>query len=457
MSEYRPLQERINDYEPVEVRPNFLSLAADLKRCQDCGIPFCHSLGCPLANVIPEVNTEALNGRWDMALAKLLETNPFPEFTGRICPALCEGSCVQGLNEVPVPIRLVELEVIERGFQLNLLPPRQPTRINLKVAVVGGGPAGLAAAYYLNHAGAEVVVYEKDQAVGGFLRYGIPDFKLEKSVIDRRIDLMQAEGVVFETGVNVGTDLSERLLAKRFDAVIYAIGSRKPRDLSIPGRDLQGIHFATSYLATQNQVIAKEIETLPKELNSLNKKVLVIGGGDTGSDCVGTSWRQKAKSVTQIEIMPKPPLTRAHQNPWPEWPRVLRTSSSHEEGGIRLWNIDSIEFWPNIEDPSRVGGLSAREVEWINRDGKFIPVPKKGSEFKIEADIVFLALGFVGPDFGKLSNFKADSAGRLDTFGFYVTGDALTGPSLVVRAINSGLKIAQTLLNDFAKNIALTA
>ncbi|MDR3205145.1 MAG: glutamate synthase subunit beta [Deltaproteobacteria bacterium] len=452
MSRYRPIAERIKDYKPVELRLNQAELTAALKHCQDCGIPFCHADGCTLANLIPEINNDALCGRWESALARLLETNPFPEFTGRICPALCEGACVQALNEEPVPDRLVELEVIERAFEKGLISPVKPERsLDFDVGVVGSGPAGLACAHALIRAGAAVTVYERDLKAGGFLRYGIPDFKLEKSVIDRRLDLMKREGVRFLTGVEAGVDISARLLRKRHQVLILAVGARKKRDLNIPGRDLNGVFFATDYLSAQNKVVGGELEALPPSLNAAGRKVVVIGGGDTGSDCMGTAWRQGASEVWQFEIMPRPPLQRGEDNPWPQWPRILRTSSSHLEGGRRLWNVTTLEFLANSEIPSLLRALRCQEVEWEIKEGKLIrPIPKPGSEFIREADLVLLAMGFTGPESSPLiseSSPKPDSFGRIEP-GLYVTGDAYNGPSLVVRAINEGLKTAATVIGD---------
>jgi glutamate synthase (NADPH/NADH) small chain len=430
-----------------------MALRQELNRCQDCGIPFCHALGCPLYNLIPEINLEAKSGRWASALGRLLETSPFPEFTGRICPALCEGSCVQGLHEHPVPARLVELEVIERGFELGLVKRAIKSRhLDLSVGVIGAGPAGLAAAYRLSRAGAEVTVYEKDAKAGGFLRYGIPDFKLEKEVIDRRLELMMAEGVKFLCGVEAGLDISERLLWKRHQVLILTIGARRKRDLPIPGRNLIGVSFATDYLAAQNRVNAGEEATIPPDLNAFGRKVVVIGGGDTGSDCVGTAWRQGAVEVSQYEIMPKPPKERALDNPWPQWPRVLRTSSSHEEGGFRRWGVNTLEFTADPKSPERLNGLKAVEVEWLIENGRLIkPVPVPGSEFTKDADLVLLAMGFTGPEPGSLAaakELKPDHHGRLSP-NLYVAGDAASGPSLVVRAISDGLKVAGTVLADF--------
>lgn len=455
MSRYRPVAERVKDYLPVEIRLTEDELQKELKRCQDCGIPFCHASGCPLANLIPEINAEALRGRWESALARLLATSPFPEFTARVCPALCEGSCVQALNEDPVPARLVELEVIERGFEKGLLAPRGIRAVlPLSVAVIGSGPSGLAAAWRLAQAGASVVVYERDKAPGGFLRYGIPDFKLEKSVIDRRIELMRAEGVTFMTEVDAGVDVSPRLLLKRHQAVILALGARKKRDLAVPGRELSGVHFATDYLSAQNRLVSGEASETDPDLLAEGRHVVVVGGGDTGSDCVGTAWRQGAASVVQIEIMPKPPQDRSQDNPWPEWPRILRTTSSHLEGGERHWNINTAAFLPSQSDPTRLGALSCQVVKWEEASGRLIrPVPVEGTEFTLKADLALLAMGFTGPEQGSLcpeGSIKADPMGRVSP-GVYACGDAVSGPSLVVRAMTAGLAVAETVLRDLAK------
>jgi glutamate synthase (NADPH/NADH) small chain len=361
---------------------------------------------------------------------------------------------VQGLNDVPVPIRLVELSVIERGFRDKLIKPVIPKlRLDLNVGVVGSGPAGLAAAFLLNRAGAKVTVYERDNSPGGFLRYGIPDFKLEKSVIDRRLKLMVEEGVKFQTGIVAGEDISLRLLQREHKALILAIGSRKKRDLEIPGRKLSGILFATDFLRAQNRLCSGELTELPPSLSAKGKKVIVIGGGDTGSDCVGTSLRQGARDVHQFEIMPMPPKSRADSNPWPQWPKVFRTSSSLEEGGHRRWNIDSLEFLPDNASTGKVGGLRFREVEWKNVDGSgFKPFPVEGSEQVESADLILLAMGFTGPEPGKLASPEGlgrfrGSGGLLEE-GIYVAGDAALGPSLVVKAMADGLKVAKQLLKE---------
>ena len=454
MSRYRPIEERIRDWRPVELRPSLAELAREMERCQECGIPFCHSLGCPLGNVVPEINAAALAGHWDLALAKLLATNPFPEFTARVCPALCEGACVQGLQESPVPDRLIEYEVIERGFAAGLVRPRPPRRRNLSAAVIGSGPAGLAAAWRLNQGGASVTVYERDDRPGGFLRYGIPDFKLEKEVVDRRISLLEAEGLSFECGVTAGADISERLLRRRHQILVLAVGARQKRDLSLPGRDLAGIHFATDYLAAQNRVVSGELAALPLELDARGRRVVVLGGGDTGSDCVGTARRQGAASVSQFEILPRPPSARAEYNPWPQWPRVWRSSSSHEEGCERRWSVDTLEFRPAAGRPGTLGFVRGREVRWTEDGGRLTGFePEPGSEFEAEADLALLALGFTGLESDPLTatlgaSPRRDPAGRLGP-GLYLAGDAASGPSLVVRALDDGLKTALTALRDF--------
>lgn len=480
MPNYRPVSERINDYKPVELPLPPALLEKELKRCQDCGVPFCHAAGCPLGNTLPEINAEVLGGRWTTALANLLSTSPFPEFTGRVCPGLCEGACVQSLHEEAVPCRQVELAVIERAFDAGLIQPRPPSRRSgLSVAVVGSGPAGLAAAWRLNQAGLQVTVFEKDARPGGFLRYGLPDFKLDKGILDRRLAILMREGIDFQCQIEAGLDLSPRLLRLRHDFLVLAGGARSQRDLIRPGRDLAGIHPAIDYLAAQNRVISGELDRLPAELNSQGRRVVVIGGGDTGSDCVGTAWRQGAREVTQIEIMPQPPLARSEDNPWPQWPRLLKSTSSHEEGGRRLWNIDTLEYLRSAREPNRVGGLAVREVVWTTENGRPArPEPVPGSEFRLEADLILLALGFTGIEDSPLwaalnlnptrqGTLPRDPAGRLaPEFGVvdgpdatrpdrplplvntYACGDAVLGPSLVVRAIADGLATAETLIQD---------
>ncbi|MDR2489625.1 MAG: glutamate synthase subunit beta [Desulfovibrio sp.] len=461
MNKYRSVTERIHDFRPVEMHPESDWLHAELKHCQDCGIPFCHACGCPLLNAIPEINAAALAGRWGSALSRLLSTSPFPEFTARVCPALCEGSCVQGLHGEAVPCRHVEFAVIEHGFANRLIRPRPPKqRLQTHIAIIGSGPAGLAAAWSLNQAGLRVTVYEKDARPGGFLRYGIPDFKLEKEVINRRVALLEEEGVIFECNVAAGEDISGRFLQNRYQAVILACGARQKRDLAIAGRSLAGIYFATDYLSAQNRALAGE-SLLSDAYSAAGKRVIVIGGGDTGSDCMGTAWRQGAASVCQLEILPKPPKTRAPENPWPEWPRVLRSSSSHEEGGERRWSVTTNEFFPAQDDSVRVGGVRCAEVQWINKDGRLSPVPVENSVFTLPADLILLAMGFTGVEKSALlpglgleldatGSLPCDASGRLPANGVYVCGDAAQGPSLVVRAIADGVKVADILMRDLS-------
>jgi glutamate synthase (NADPH/NADH) small chain len=458
---YRPVRERLRDFRPVERRTPPEELREGLSRCQDCGIPFCHAVGCPLGNAIPEMNLHALAGRWEKALAALLATSPFPEFTARVCPALCEGSCVQGLHVDPTPCRQIEKEIIERGFASGWISPRPAERrLNFKAAVIGSGPSGLAAAWLLSRSGAQTTVYESAAKPGGFLRYGIPDFKLEKEVLDRRMELMEAEGVKFECGVDVGLDIGGRLLKKRYDAVILALGSRKKRDLAVPGRELSGIHFATDYLSAQNRLLGGEIKALPDELNAKGRRVVVSGGGDTGSDCLGTALRQGALSTAQFEILPEPPPGRTAANPWPEWPRIRRDSSSHAEGGDacdRRWNITTLEFLPG-ERPGQLGALRCAAVDWVAKaGGRPTPVAREGSEFIQPADLVMLALGFTGVEDnplyrelgvsltpgGVIARNADFSAGE----GVFAAGDAAKGPSLVVRAISDGLETAKAALS----------
>ncbi len=460
MTRYRNISERIKDFRQVEISMSPEEMAADLRRCQDCGIPFCHASGCALTNAIPEINAQALAGRWSMALATLLASSPFPEFTARVCPGLCEGSCVQGLYDTPVPCRQIEKEVIERGFAQGLIEPRPPVRrLGLRVAVIGSGPSGLAAAWRLNQAGFNVTVYERDAHPGGFLRYGIPDFKLEKEVVDRRVELLALEGITFSCGIEIGVDMSGKLIRDRHEYVVLAGGARAKRDLPIPGRQLAGIHFATDYLSAVNRMVSGENRNFPETMLPRGQRVVVIGGGDTGSDCIGSSWRLGASEVTQLEIMPEPPRRRDSANPWPEWPRTRRDSSSHEEGGVRMWNIATREFLPSENDPARVGALRCAEVEWRrDGDGPARPVAGKGREFILPAGQVYLAMGFTGPEdspiFAQLGverdengKLKIEACGRAAE-GVYICGDAANGPSLVVRAIADGLRVAETLIAD---------
>lgn len=450
---YRARAERVQDYRAVEVRLADNEILEQSARCMECGTPFCHGCGCPLQNVIPEINEHVCKGRWQSALDILLTTNCFPEFTGRICPAPCEGSCVLGINDDPVTIRQIELTVAEKAFELGLLRPTPPSvRRDHRVAVVGSGPAGLASAHHLNRLGYSVVVYENMAKPGGILRYGIPEFKLEKGIVDRRVQLMQDEGIVFECGVEIGRDVSYRFLSARFDAVILTGGAREPRDLKVPGRDLKGIHFAMPFLVQQNMRLGGEAVNPDAEIRADGCNVLVIGGGDTGSDCLGTSLRQGAKQVLQIEILPKPPLQRGAETPWPMWPNMLRESSSHKEGGARRWCVTTKEF---IGTGGHVRKVRCAEVEWVQPEGggRPAPVEKPGSEFIVDADLVLLSMGFVGPgrnhlveQLGIRMDAKGfiwrDANGMTNHAGTFVAGDMTQGASLVVRAILDGTRLA---------------
>lgn len=425
---YRPIHERIADFGEVEQTLNTSDRRLQASRCMDCGVPFCH-WACPLGNRPPEFQDAIYKGEWKMAYEILTATNDFPEFTGRICPALCEKSCVLKLSmNAPVTIREDECSVIEAAFREGYVQPRKFERNGKKVAVIGSGPAGLAAANQLNHRGYEVTVYEKDEYPGGLLRFGIPNFKLQKTVIDRRIKVMQAEGITFK--INTPVDVEK--LPAGYDAYCICTGTPTARDLKVPGRDLKGVHFALELLSQQNRVLAGQTFSANERVTAKGKRVLVIGGGDTGSDCIGTSHRQGAVSVTQIEIMPKPPVGSNPNTPWPQWPVVLKTSSSHEEGCERRWLLTTNKFIGTKDN--RVCGAEVEEVEWKpNPDGgRPIMVPT-GKKETIECDIVFLAMGFLRPEQPKFAE------------NVFVAGDAATGASLVVRCIAGGRKAAQQI------------
>ncbi|HIE10101.1 MAG TPA: glutamate synthase subunit beta [Kiritimatiellae bacterium] len=454
---YRPVEERVHDFRPVELPLSEEEIRVQAARCMDCGTPFCHGAGsgCPLGNIIPEFNEQVFYGRWKEALNILLATNCFPEFTGRVCPAPCESACVLGLILSPVTICQVELAIIERAFADGTVPSGRPSvRKDEKVAVVGSGPAGLAAAQVLNSAGYRVTVYEKDPRPGGLLRYGIPDFKLEKRVIDRRISLMERAGVRFECGIEAGRDIPFRFLLESFDGVVLAAGARQPRDLRVPGRQLGGIHFAIHYLIQQNRLVAGDHLRGEEKIDAAGKKVVVIGGGDTGADCVGTAWRQGAQSVTQLEILPEPPASRADCTPWPLWPLMRRDSSSHQEGPtVRMWSVNTLAF---IGKDDRVASLRCCQVEWKPEvaGGPPVPQPVPGSEFELAADLVLLALGFVGPGSASVRDEMhlecsqygyplRDERHMTSVPGVFVAGDMHRGPSLVVHALADGMKAAR--------------
>lgn len=456
----QPVAERVKHFNEFDNRFSSDEVKVQTARCMDCGIPFCHGdTGCPVQNYIPEWNDLIYKGHWKEALDNLHSTNNFPEFTGRLCPAPCETACTLGINEQPVSIKSIERTIIDKGFEEGWVKPRMPHVLTKKtVAIVGSGPAGLAAAQQLVRAGHTVRVFEKNNNVGGLLRYGIPDFKLEKQIIDRRIKQMAIEGVDFKTGINVGKDISAKDLIDTHDAVILAGGSEKPRDIQIPGRDLKGIYFAMEYLTRQNKINAGE--RVDDFINAKDKNVVVIGGGDTGSDCVGTANRQGAKSVTQIELLPKPPEERTENTPWPYWPMILRTSSSHEEGAERKWSINTNSF--NGNENGEVVSLSCVEIKFVN--GKIENIP--GSEFEIKADIVLIAAGFVHPEKNGLIDELVSLGMELDQRGnvkaefgdddnshatslpkVFACGDMRRGQSLIVWAIAEGRKCAAAVHN----------
>ncbi|MDR2042080.1 MAG: glutamate synthase subunit beta [Tannerella sp.] len=451
---YRPVEDRINDFGEVEQTLNSRDRRTQASRCMDCGVPFCH-WACPVGNKQPEWQDKLYRGQWQEAFYILEQTCDFPEFTGRICPAPCEKSCVLSLGiHEPVTIRENEVSIAEMAFREGFIRPVQPVRNGKKVAVVGSGPAGLTVANRLNRQGYEVTVFEKDEFIGGLLRYGIPNFKLGKKIIDRRIRLMEAEGILFRPDTNVGRSLPAAELLDAFDAVCLAIGCETPRDLPVEGRGLKGVYFAMELLAQQNRIL-QGIE-IPKEerISAKGKKVLVIGGGDTGSDCVGTSNRHGATAVTQIEILPQPPDGFNPATPWPAWPQILRTSSSHEEGCTRRWNLTTNKF---IGEGGILKGVEIEEVEWVAREGSDRPAMRPtGRKELLEADLVFLSMGFVHPAqdglirelalaTGERKNISVDDAGRTSCDKVFACGDAVSGASLVVRAMAAGCKTAESI------------
>jgi glutamate synthase (NADPH/NADH) small chain len=442
----RPVDDRVRDWRELVVPATEAEVRAQASRCMDCGIPFCHQ-GCPLGNLIPEWNDLVFKGRLDEAARRLGATNNFPEVTGRVCPAPCESSCVLNIRDEPVTIKTIERTIAEHVLaQGALAPQRAAVRTGKRVAVIGSGPAGLAAAQQLARAGHDVVVYERDDRLGGLLRYGIPDFKMEKGILDARVDQMRAEGVSFHVGVAVGQDVRGHQLLHDFDAMVLAMGSRTPRELPIPGRELRGVHFAMEYLVQQNRRIAGDAVDAGRAILATGKHVVVIGGGDTGSDCVGTAVRQGAASVSQLELMPKPALVRLPSNPWPEWPLVLRTSTSQEEGAERDWSVSTRAF---RGEEGRVVGLDAARV--VLEGGKVKPLP--GTELSLPCDLALLAMGFVGPERHGLieqlgvaldarGNVRTDASGATSVPGVFAGGDSARGQSLVVWAIADGRRVA---------------
>jgi glutamate synthase (NADPH) small chain len=453
----RSVYERICDFSEIEQVLNSEDRMLQASRCMDCGIPFCH-WGCPLGNLIPEWNDLLYKGDWKAAYTRLAATNNFPEFTGRVCPAFCEHSCVLNLNMEPVTTRENEAAIAEKAFVEGYIKPQPPKkRTGKKVAVVGSGPAGLAVADQLNKYGHLVTLFEKDEKAGGLLRYGIPDFKLSKATIDRRLELMIKEGLIVKSGVEVGKDISMTELNQQYDAVCIAIGASHPRDLNVEGRGLTGIHFALDFLTQQNRINSGM--AIHNPVNAEGKNVLVIGGGDTGSDCVGTSIRQHAKSVTQIEILPKPPITRKENNQWPYYAKVLKTTTSHEEGCERYWNLSTVKF---IGEGNNVEGAEVEEVEWKNVEGQYIMEMVTGTKKIIKADLVLLALGFVHPaldgmiselelELDQKKNIKVNEKFMTNKEKIFAAGDCITGASLVVNAIASGRVVADKI-DMFLKN-----
>lgn len=451
ISGYRPVNERTKDFSEVEQTLNEKDRRAQAERCMDCGIPFCQ-WGCPIMNNMPEWQDAIYKGDWEKAIDLLHVTNNFPEFTGKVCPAPCEHACVLNIQEEPVTIRENESSVAEKAFELGYIKPSPPSfRTGKKVAVVGSGPAGLACADLLNKWGHSVTLFEKDNAIGGLLRYGIPDFKLNKQVIDRRLAILAEEGLQIKTNVHVGIDISADELIKKYDAVCLSIGAMKPRDLPVEGRDLNGIHFAMEFLVQQNKMISGEKIPDNEQISAKNKNVIVIGGGDTGSDCVGTSARQGAKSITQIEILPKPPSKRKPDNPWPYWGNTLRTSSSHEEGCQRYWSLATKKF---VGKNGRVNQLEVVEVDWEKKEGRFVMNEKPKTKKKIDADLVLLSMGFLHPyhegiadgfglEYDHRGNIKVQTNYKTSKENIFATGDAVMGASLVVRAIDAGRRAAK--------------
>jgi glutamate synthase (NADPH/NADH) small chain len=452
----RPAEERLHDWHEVQGNLDPARTRAQAARCMDCGIPFCNN-GCPLGNVIPDWNDLVYRDKWEDALVRLHSTNNFPEFTGLVCPAPCEAACVLGINADPVTIKQIEWEIVRRGFDEGWVRPMKPERrTGRSVAVIGSGPAGLAAAQQLSRAGHTVTVFEKSDRVGGLLRYGIPDFKLEKWIVDRRVEQMREEGVLFQTGVHVGVDLSVAELRRGFDAILLALGAEKSRDLPVPGRELAGVHFAMEFLPQQNRRGAGDSVARGEEIMATGKHVVILGGGDTGSDCVGTSHRHGAKSVTSLELLERPPDTRDPSTPWPLWPLLFRTSSSHEEGGERHFGVLTKRL---SGSHGRVEKLHGVRVRWGAPDaqGRRAPEEVPGSEFEMPADLVLLAMGFVHPvheglvlDLGVRLDPRGNVAANTKEFatsepGVFAAGDVRRGQSLVVWAISEGREAARAV------------
>ena len=448
----RPVAERIRDWKEVYLPFPEADLKVQAARCMDCGVPFCHQ-GCPLGNLIPDWNDLVYRDRWAEAIERLHATNNFPEFTGKLCPAPCEGSCVLGINDDPVTIKAVELAIIEHAFDHGWVAPQPPAaRTGKRVAVVGSGPAGLAAAQQLNRAGHWVTVFERADRIGGLLRYGIPEFKMEKRFLDRRLALMEKEGIVFQPNADIGVTVPVAELRREFDALVLACGAGQPRDLPVPGRELRGIHFAMEYLTLQNRRC--EGDSIPDDqfITARDKRVVIIGGGDTGADCLGTVHRQGARSVHQFELLPRPPDTRAPDNPWPQWPNIFRVSSAHEEGGERWYSVSTQRFLG--DDQGRVRALEAVRVEMVREGGRVSFRPLPGTEFTLEVDLVLLAMGFLGPErrgpieelglrLTERGTVWRDENWMTSVPGVFTCGDMQRGQSLIVWAIAEGRSCAR--------------
>ena len=459
---YRPVCERVKDYRDVALLKSVEKTREQAARCMDCGTPFCN-WGCPIGNYIPEWNDAAYSSKWEKAFMLLNATNILPEVTGRVCPALCETACVLGINDDPVTIRDNELFIIEKAFKQGMVKARPPEkRTGKKVAIIGSGPAGISAAAAINRQGHSVKVIESDDETGGFMRYGIPDFKLEKHIIDRRIDILKQEGVVFLTGVKAGDDISGKEILGNYDAVCIASGCRIPRDLNVPGRNFKGIHQAVDYLKQSNIRVANKKINNKELIDAKGKNVVVIGGGDTGADCVGTANRQGAKCIVQIEIMPEPPKQRPLEQPWPRYPFVFKKTTSHEEGAMRKWSVMTKEF---TGTNNKVEKIKAVRVEFVEKEGKNRPdlseIP--GSEFEIRADLVILAMGFTNPEKKGLleqldiklneqgSIIRDPETGKTSAEKVFAAGDVARGPSLIVWAIADGLAAARGI-NDYLRD-----
>jgi len=448
----RPVVERLHDWNEVYLPYPEPDLKSQAARCMDCGIPFCLQ-GCPLGNIIPDWNDLVYRDHWHEAIKRLHATNNFPEFTGRLCPAPCEGSCVLGINDDPVSIKAVEVSIIERAFAEEWVAPQGPTvRTGKKVAVVGSGPAGLAAAEQLNRAGHWVTVFERSDRIGGLLRYGIPEFKMEKKVLDRRLRMMEKDGVVFQAHADIGTAMPVADLRAEFDAIVLACGAGAPRDLPVPGRELAGVHFAMDYLTLQNERCEGDTVANDRFISAQGKRVVIIGGGDTGADCLGTVHRQGALSVHQFEVLPRPPDTRAPDNPWPQWPNVFRVSSAHEEGGERVYAVSTQRF--TGDDDGRVRQLHAVKVDLVREGGRLEFKPRPGTEFTLDVDLVLLAMGFLGPErkgpidelglkLTERGNVWRDQRWMTSVPGVFTCGDMQRGQSLIVWAIAEGRSCAR--------------